>query len=257
MTRVIVFASGKGGVGKSTVSCNVAMALHLAKKNVVLIDANVTTPNQSIMLGLSEKGPTLHDVLSGSLNIESAIYKTKDGLKVIPGGLSFHNLKVHFKKQLAKSLISLLGKVDYIIIDSSAGLGKESELAIKAADELVLVTNPELPALTDALRAKKMAEENRVALLGVIINKKTGLEFDLDEKNIQDFLELPILGVIPHDVYVMKSVYEKRPVVLSYPNSKSAKAIRQIVNNISKEELFIEDKPDISFFSWIKKKLGL
>ncbi|VVB74948.1 Iron-sulfur cluster carrier protein [Candidatus Tiddalikarchaeum anstoanum] len=257
MTRVIVFASGKGGVGKSTMSCNVAAALHQAGKNVLIIDANVTTPNLSILLGITDKGPTLHDVLSGAVGIESAIYKTKEGLKVIPGGLSFHHLKTQIRKQLSKSLLDLLGKYDYIIVDSSAGLGKEAELAVRAADELVLVTNPELPALTDALRAKKIAEEDRVALLGVIINKKTGLEFDLDEKNIAEFLELPILGVVPYDIYVMKSVSEKRPVIFSYPKSKSAKIIKQIVNKIAGEELFIEDKDDKSFFQWLKRKLGL
>lgn len=257
MTRVIVFASGKGGVGKTTIASNVAAALQKAGKKVVIIDANVTTPNLSIHLGLNEKGPTLHDVLSGNIGVESAMYKTRDGLMVIPSGLSFHNLKTQIRKQLGKTLVSLLDKFDYVIVDSSAGLGREAQLAIRSADELVIVTNPELPAVTDALKAKKIAEENRVALLGVVINKKTGFDFDLDDKNIADFLELPILGIVPHDIHVLRSISEKSPVVFSYPNSKSAKAIKQIANRISGEELYIPDKEDTSFFGWVKKILGL
>lgn len=257
MTRIITFLSGKGGVGKTTISSNVAEALHKAGKEVIIVDANVTTPNLSLHYGLNEKGPSLHDVLNGSKSIDEVIYKTDSGLMIIPGGLSFKNLKSKVRKSLSKALINLVGKVDYILIDASAGLGAETRLAIKASDEMVIVTNPELPAVTDALKAKKLAEENRVSLLGVVLNKQTGFDFDLAADNVQDFLELPILGVVPHDINVMKSIKEKNPVFLSYPDSKSSVAIRDIVNKITGEELFIKDKPDKSFIKWIKSFLGL
>ncbi|MBN1923173.1 MAG: cell division ATPase MinD [Nanoarchaeota archaeon] len=257
MTRIITFLSGKGGVGKTTISSNVAEALFAAGKKVVVVDANVTTPNLSLHYGLSESGPSLHDVLNGNFNITDVIYKTSSGLPIIPGGLSFNNLKGKIKKSLAKSLIELVGKVDYILIDASAGLGGETQLAVKASDELVIVTNPELPAVTDALKAKKMAEEYRVSLLGVVLNKVTGLDFDLKEDNIREFLELPVLGVVPHDIHVPMSIRERTPVFISYPESKSAKAIKQIVNKITGEELYIPDKEDGPFKKWLKRFLGL
>ena len=257
MTRIITFLSGKGGVGKTTISSNVAEALHEAGKRVIIIDANITTPNLSLHYGLDEKGPSLHDVLNGKVKINDVIYKTHTGLMVIPGGLSFNNLKTKIKKTLSKSLIDLIGKFDYIIIDASAGLGRETEMAIKASDEMVIVTNPELPAVTDALKAKKMAEEYRVSLLGVVLNKATGLDFDLDSENISEFLELPLLGIVPHDINVRRSIKDRIPVVASYPDSKSSKAIKAIVNRIAGEELFIPDKPDKGFFKWFKTILGL
>lgn len=257
MARVIAFISGKGGVGKTTTAINVAQALFDSKKKVLLIDANVTTPNISLHYSINPSGYSLHDVLSGRVGIEKVIYKTETGIMVIPGGLNFDNLKTKIKKSLAATLLTLMDKFDYIIIDAGAGLGMETQMAVKAAEEVILVTNPELPAITDALRAKKLAEDFRVNLLGVVLNKKTGLDFDLKDQNISEFLELPIIGEIPFDIHVSKSIKERIPVVTSYPLSKAAKAIKKLVNNISHEELYIEDKPDNALFKWVKKVLGL
>jgi MinD-like ATPase involved in chromosome partitioning or flagellar assembly len=257
MARVIAFVSGKGGVGKTTVAVNVAQALFDSKKKVLLIDANVTTPNVSLHYSINPMGFSLHDVLGGKVGIEKVIYKTETGLMVIPGGLNFDNLKTKIKKSLANMLIILMDKFDYIIIDAGAGLGMETQMAIKACEEMVLVTNPELPAITDALRAKKLAEDFRVSMLGVVLNKKTGLDFDLKDQNISDFLELPIIGEIPFDIHVSKSIKERIPVITAYPLSKAARAIKKLVNNIAREELYIQDKPDNSFFKWVKKVLGL
>ena len=257
MTRIISFVSGKGGVGKTTISTNVAEALSFAGKKVVVVDANITTPNISLHYGLNEKGPSIHDLLSDDIDINDVIYTTSTGLKVIPGGLSFHNIKAKPKKKLSNALVNLVGQVDYIIIDASAGLGPEAQAAIKASDEMIIITNPELPAVTDALKAKKVAEEYRVPLLGVVLNKKTGFEFDLDENNISDFLELPLLGIVPHDINIRRSIKDKVPVVRSYPKSKSSQAILGLVNRIAGEELYVPDKPDKGFIKWVKWFLGL
>ncbi|MDD2678643.1 MAG: cell division ATPase MinD [Candidatus Nanoarchaeia archaeon] len=257
MARVIAFVSGKGGVGKTTVSVNVAQSLFDSGKKVLLIDANITTPNISLHYSINPSKHSIHDVLGGKIDIGKVIYKTETGLMIIPGGLNFNNLKTKIKKSLSDTLLSLIDKFDYLIIDAGAGLGLEAKMAIRACEELVLVTNPDLPAITDALRAKKIAEDFRINLLGVVINKKTGMEFDLKDDNISDFLELPIIGEIPFDPYVPKSIKERVPVVVGYPLSKASKAIKRLVNNITNEELFIEDKPDNSFIKWIKKVLGL
>ena len=200
---------------------------------------------------------SIHDVLSGKIGIDKVIHKTDTGLMVIPGGLNFSNLKYKIKKSLADSLISLLDKFDYIVIDASAGLGSETKMAITSCEEMILVTNPDLPAITDALRAKKFAEDFRVNLLGIALNKKTGLDFDLNDKNISDFLDLPIIGEIPFDIHVPKSIKERIPAVCAYPDSKFSKAIKKLANNVSHEELYIEDRPDNKFFKWIKNALGL
>jgi len=257
MTRIITFLSGKGGVGKTTVSTNFAEALNQAGKKVILVDANITTPNVGLHYGLSEEGFSLHDVLDGTKNIEDVIRKTSTGLMVIPGGINFKNLRRKMRKNMAREIIKLVNTVDYIIIDSSAGLGGETQLALQSSDEVIIVTNPEIPAVTDALRAKALCEENRVHLLGVIINKFTGYDFGLNNENISDFLELPIVGIIPRDVKIKMSIKDRMPVVVSYPESKSAKHFKKLVNTVSGEELFIPDKSDSKFIAWMKKLIGL
>ena len=257
MARVIAFVSGKGGVGKTTIAVNVAQALFDSGKKVLLIDANITTPNISLHYSINPSGFSLHDVLNGKIGIDKVIYKTETGLMVIPGGLNFNNLKSRIKKPLSNALLMLIDKFDYIIIDAGAGLGVETQMAIKACEEMVLVTNPDLPAITDALRAKKVAEDLRISLLGVVLNKKTGLEFDLKDENVAEFLELPIIGLVPFDIHVPKSIKDRIPVVTAYPLSKASKEIKKLVNTIAHEELFIEDKPDNALVKWIKKVLGL
>ncbi len=256
MGKAITIVSGKGGVGKTTISTNIAEALHAAGKKVILIDANVTSPNVTLHYGINIKGPSLHDVLNGDVSIENAIYKGHSGLMIVPGGLSFNNLNKRIRRNLSKEVAKLVSKVDYVIIDSSPGLGIDTQIAIKAADEVILVTNPELPAITDALKTKKLADENRVNVRGVIINKYSGFDFDLPQDNISAFLELPIIGIVPHDVNVMRSIKERMPVFISYPNSKSANAIKEIVNKITGEQLY-KINNDKSFILWVKKMLGL
>ena len=93
MARVISFVSGKGGVGKTTTAINVAQSLFDSGKKVILIDANVTTPNVGLHYSIKSSVSSLHDVLNGRIGIEKVIYTTETGLMIIPGGLNFDNLK--------------------------------------------------------------------------------------------------------------------------------------------------------------------
>ncbi len=257
MARVIVFASGKGGVGKTTIAGNVGAALHEAGKRVILVDANVTTPNLGLHFGITNTPKTLHDVLNDEASISEAVYKHDSGLKIVPSGLSFSNLNRRIKKKLSYAISRIVGDADYILVDSSAGLGKEAKLALKTADELVIVTNPDLPSITDALKMRKLGEKYRVNVLGVVINKYSGFDFDLAVDNIQDFLDVPVLGIVPHDINVKRALSNRKPVFHHSPQSKSRKAIEEIVNNITEEELYADDRSDRGFISFLKKMLGL
>jgi len=257
MARIIVVASGKGGVGKTTIASNIGAALHAAGKKVILVDANVTPLNLGIYLGITRTPVTLLDYLNDKADIGEALYEHESGLKVIPCGLSFANLGRSIRRKLGHAVSEIVGDADYVIVDASAGLGKEARLALKAADELVIVTNPDLPSITDALKLKKLAEEYRVKPLGVVVNKFSGLDFDLPVSNIHDFLDLPVLGTIPHDINVKRSLVNRSPVFLNNPDSKSSKAIEELVNNITEEELFARDKPDRGFVGFLKWFLGL
>jgi len=157
MTRVICVISGKGGVGKTTTVTNLGLALMRQKQNVIIVDANVTTPNLSLHLGIPFYPVTLHDVLKGA-NPRDAIYEHESGLKIIPASLKTDDLAESRVEHLHRVMLNLLGMADIIIIDAAAGLGKEALSAINVADEIIVVTNPEMPAVTDALKTIKVAE---------------------------------------------------------------------------------------------------
>ena len=125
MTRIIGVISGKGGVGKTTTVSNLGTALVSMGKKVIILDANVTTPNLSLHLGIPFYPITLHDVIKKRAPIEKAIYEHSSGLKVIPASLAVSEIKDLELDKFESLLWSLLGKADIIILDTAAGLGRE------------------------------------------------------------------------------------------------------------------------------------
>ncbi len=165
MVRVIVVSSGKGGVGKTTAVSNLAAALAGFGKKVVVIDANLTTSNLGLHFGVPLNRPTLQDVLKRKARLEQAIWTHPAGFKVIPADISVSKVMSAKPNQLLSVLNRILSDADFVLIDSAAGLCQEALAALKAADEVLVVTNPELPALTDALKLIKFAEEYGTCLL--------------------------------------------------------------------------------------------
>ena len=222
MTRIISVLSGKGGVGKTTLVSNLGAALVKKGKNIIIIDGNVTTPNLSLHLGIPFYPITLHDVLKKKIPIESAIYHHESGLKIIPASLSYDAIKDINLEKFQAVLLSLLGKADIVIVDAAAGLGREALAAINVADDLIVVTNPELPAVTDALKTIKIAEENGTKVLGVVVNRIRSLRHELSLNEIKSMLEVPIIAAIPEDLAVPRSIAKKIPVVHHKPNSRAS-----------------------------------
>ena len=236
MTRFIVFTSGKGGVGKTTMAVNVAAALHKYKKSTLLVDANVTTPNVSVLLGMPKLPITLHDVLAKKAKVEESIYIHPSGLKVLPAGLSMKSMKKKKRIEVAQALNDVVGMFDYVIIDCAAGLGNEARIAIEAGDEVIVVTNPEIHALTDALKAIEFSKELGIYPTGVILNRVTGKKYEMNVNNVEKFLEVPVIGIVPEDEHVKKAISMKKPVVYTYPKSAASRAIKRIAAKIAGED---------------------
>lgn len=232
MARIISVLSGKGGVGKTTLVSNLGTALIKRGKNVTIIDANVTTPNLSLHLGIPFYPVTLHDVLKNDVPIESAVYNHHTGLRIIPASLSAEAVKNINVDKLEKALSSLLDKTDIIIVDAAAGLGREALAAIGVADELIVITNPELPAVTDALKTIKIAQDSGTRVLGVVVNRVKGLKHELSMSEIKSMLEVPIISIVPEDLAVPRSIAKKTPVVHHKPRSKSSIQFRRLALRI-------------------------
>ncbi len=158
-TKVIGILSGKGGVGKTTLTFNLGTALTDFGKNVLIIDGNLTTPNLGIHAGIPLYPKSLHDVLKGKADIYDVMHVLPSSLKIVPASININDLKGVNPEFLASSLKDLVGKLDYILVDGSPGLGKEALSVLKSSGEVIGVTTPELPALTDLLKSIRLVED--------------------------------------------------------------------------------------------------
>ena len=232
MSKVITITSGKGGVGKTTTAINLATALNAFGKDVIIVDANLTTPNVGLHLGAPIVPVSLNHVLSGKAKVSDAIYEHESGTKVIPSSLSIGELK-NLNQNKLKDVSKKLKKIsDIIIYDSAAGLGDEAIAAMEAADELIIVTNPEIPAVTDALKTSKLIGQLGKPIKGVIVTKVRGSKTEMPISNIEDMLELPILGVVPHDNKVQTALVMKDAIMHTHPKSKVSREYRKIAARI-------------------------
>ncbi|MCD4760173.1 cell division ATPase MinD [archaeon] len=227
MTHYIGILSGKGGVGKTSTAVNLSAAMCHFGRDVILMDGNLSTPNIGLHLGAPVVPINLHHVLKGKNHITEAMYLHPSGIKIIPAGLSINDLKDVQPEKLKQVLPSLDGLTDVVIIDGAAGLGGEAIALMNAVKDLIIVTNPELPAVADAMKTIKIAEELGKNVRGVVVTK-TGEQGDIPLSNLQTLLEKPILAIIPHDKAIRHSLLKKDPVIRTHPKSKSAIAYKKL-----------------------------
>lgn len=228
MTRLILLTSGKGGVGKTTLSSNLAASLAELGENVIAMDANLTTPNLGLHLGMHLTPHTLHDVLKGKSRLQDAIYPHPLGFKVIPSSIGLDDIKGVDVGRLPEISFSLLGKADYVIIDSAAGIGRESLSALSASDEVIIVTNPNLPAVVDALKILKITKESNIKIIGIIVNRIKGERHELSSEEIKEMLGVDIIAEIPEDDNVASSISAKNPLVNYLPDSPASIEIKKL-----------------------------
>ena len=236
MTRVICLASGKGGVGKTVTTANLAAALAKFGERVVAIDGNLTTSNLGLHLGIPLYPVTIQDVLRKKARLKEATYYHPAGFRVIPADVSFDKFMLPKANDLLEVFYRLTGDAGFVLIDSAAGLGKEAQAAIEASDEMITITSPELPAMTDALKLGKMAENFDTKNIGVIINRVRGESFEFKADGVEDFLSLPVLGHVHESVEIPRSVARGEPVVTHKPGSKPAQQFMAIAAKLIGED---------------------
>ena len=236
MTRVICVASGKGGVGKTTMTANLGVALSTYGERTIVLDADVAMANLELILGMEGKSITLHDVLSGEAPIEDAIYEGPGGVKVVPAGISLEGLRKIRLDRLEDALEVLVEDTDILLIDAPAGLEKDALAAIAAAQEMILVTTPEVPSISDALKTKIIASKLGVDIIGVVINREQHDRTFLTLNEIETILEVPVIAVIPDDPEVSRAAAYGEPIIVKNPKSPTSNAIMQLAADMIGEE---------------------
>jgi len=212
MVKVIGIISIKGGVGKtSAVSALAAALANEFGKRVLVVDANFSSPNLGLHLGVLEPEKTIHHVLEGKHKTKEAIYDSGYGFDVIMGGL-FKGRVNPFK--LREKLAEVKHKYDIVLIDASPNLNEEVLSAMIAADELIVITTPDVVTLSSTLHAVKLAKEKKTPIIGLILNKVYGKKFELSLNDIENTAGVNVIAVLPHEVQVLEALSKNIPSTL-------------------------------------------
>lgn len=219
-------------MGKTTLTANLGVVLAGYGEDVTLLDADVGMANLELILGMEGQPVTLNDVLSGDADIQDAIYDGPGGMKAIPAGLSLHTLKKVKIDRLKKTVESLLSQTDILLIDAPAGLEKDALAAIDVAHEMILVTTPEVPSISDALKTRIVASRLGVNVLGVVVNRERNDKTLLTTREIEIILKVPVLAKIPEDPEISRSAAFSKLFVLKNPKSQTNNPIMQLAAHI-------------------------
>ncbi|NRS15747.1 MinD/ParA family protein [Brevibacillus sp. HB1.4B] len=238
-TRLVTVTSGKGGVGKSNFSLNFGLGLIEKGHKAVLFDLDLGLANLDVLMGITPKKHLFH-LLEPDTTVWDIIEHGPGGLEFIAGGSGFTQimqLDDHKLDRLFSHLDPLQGYADTIIFDTGAGFSKESMRFMLSSDEVILVTTPEPPAITDAYAVIKMLHARNPAVsIRLVINRASSeregkMTADKLAMVSKRFLNLDIqsLGYVSDDPYVSKAVKMQRPFLLTYPQSQAARSIRNLV----------------------------
>ena len=248
MVRIINVCSGKGGVGKTTITANLGVALQKFNKKVAVIDFNFTTPHLSLYFDMYSFPVTLNNFLRNEAKLESAIYDHASGLKVVPASLQIKdivNINVNNLKDPIKEVFS---SYDIVLLDSAPGLGKEALIALRSSDEILFVANPQIPSLIDIEKCKQTINmlEPKPIPIGLIVNRVKNKKYEIKADEIKRFTELPIIGIVPEDENVLADFNRKTLVTFSKKNSSASKAFFKIAGRL------VGEKYNHGFFDRLK-----
>ncbi len=254
--RVIAVTSGKGGVGKSSISINIAIQFRKMGKSVIIFDADFGLANIEVMFGSIPKY-NLSDVIFGGKDIKDIIVNGPMDIGFVSGGSGINALANMTRDQvgyLVYKLKELETLADIIIIDTGAGISDSVLEFVSSCGEVLLITTPEPTSITDSYALLKSLNtragfEKDNTIVKIIANKVTNYE---DGRNLYNKLNIVVskflninlqfLGVIPNDNNISKSVIQQKPISLAFPNSSSIKYFQMLAEGLLNNEAVVDVK---------------
>ncbi len=240
MTRFIVIASGKGGVGKTTLSANLAVALAQFGKNVAVIDADIVMANLEIIMGLRNPPVALIDTLTGMVSIEDVMYEGPCGVRVIPAGITLDGFNEENMEMLKTSLREIPSEIDILVIDAPAG--RDAAMVMDEGQEVIIVTMPEVSSVSDALKMKILAERMGAKIVGVIMNRVENKSRELAMSEVENTLDSSVIAVVPESEKIKEALAYEVPFVLEYPDSKPSMIIKMLAANLIGKKYIPKEK---------------
>lgn len=263
--RIITVTSGKGGVGKTTATANMAVALAQMGKKVVCIDADIGLRNLDVVMGLENRIVyDLVDVVEGKCKLRQAMVKDKRApdLYLLPAAQTRDKTAIS-PQDMVDLTNQLRDGYDFILIDSPAGIEWGFRNALAPADEVIVITNPEAPAVRDADRIIGLieAEERRIPTSLVINRARAEMIRRGDMLSVNDVLEIlavRLLGVVPDDETVIVASNRGAPLTLDNQKSPAADAFRNIARRIIGEKVpVLELETNTGLLRRLARKFGL
>ncbi len=240
--RVVAITSGKGGVGKTHVACNVAVLAARAGRRVLLIDADLGLANADIVLGMAPHRHLGH-LLDGSCTLEEVLAQGPEGIRILAASTGVQELTQlgdEQKLRLVSALDAMEDQFDLVLVDCGAGIGDNVLFFAGAAQEAVLVITPEPTSLTDAYAAVKvLSQQAGVESFAVLVNQAPteahGREvFGMLAKVTERFLtaRVSFLGHVPRDENLPRALMAQRPLVDLFPRSPASRALADVARHL-------------------------
>jgi flagellar biosynthesis protein FlhG len=244
-TRVLAVSGGKGGVGKTNVTANLAIAFAAMGLKVAVLDADWALANIDILLGFNPRY-TMEHVLDGSMSVGEIIMDGPGGIKVVPAASGVQHLS-HLDERQRNHLFNALQVLEKhfnnLLIDTAAGMSDEVITILRASGEVIIVTNPEPPAFVDSYALiKHLLSHRKAPRLRLVVNQvRNEAEalgvYDRIAKTVDKFLSgtVEYLGYVAEDEAVKKSVRERKPFILQYPNSRASRCVAGLAQRLARD----------------------
>lgn len=245
--RIITVTSGKGGVGKSNFVVNLSIALSKMGKKVLIFDADVGMGNDDVLMGFLPKY-NVFDVIFNGKKIEDVIVTGPNGVKLLPGGSGLAKIEELTNEQRERFINKLeaLSGLDYIIMDTGAGINRSVLGFVACSEELIILTTPEPTSLTDAysllkaINHFKIKKNAKVVINRAMDEKEAVLTYNKYNNAVSSFLKIKLeyLGSVAEDKKLVQAVRNQQPFIISYPNCEAS----QDINKIAKILIGTEEK---------------
>ncbi|HKM43539.1 MAG TPA: MinD/ParA family protein [Limnochordia bacterium] len=259
VSRIIAVTSGKGGVGKTNIAANLALALCQMEYRVVLIDVDLGLANVDIVLGITPP-LNLGHVFRGEKTLQDVMVEGPLGLRILSGGsgvTDLANLNGWRLEVFIRSLEELNGEFDFIILDTGAGIHRNVLSFVLAATEILVITTPEPTAITDAYGLLKVVHQQRPeANVRLVVNMaKSASEAELVADKLNSVLreyvewEADYIGYVLQESQVARAVSEQQPVLLAFPTAMSSRSLKGMARLLAGEKTQIAPLGIKGFFS--------